>query len=180
MHRLTAGLAVALLALTLAACGESPAPPASGPVGRWEVDADRFWDALVSPQIAEVLERQRKALAAAPAEQRDLLAAIQRTGPELKAILIEYRKKQLGAIDKRIELRADHSMTMNFVGLGTGDSATGTWAESGGTITMSIRTQNGQPVAPGDSLPQMGQLRDGFLLIPGDGARPDFWMKRQK
>ena len=153
-------LALALLALPVAGCGnDSGGSGDGGIVGTYSMDA------------ADFLENMEKMM-------------LEQMGPMLEAMppeKVEERKKEMlaGMKEARVDLKvnADGTFRVDAKMQGDTDVVTGTWTQEGDVITFVEKEENGKPKADGETI--KATLKDGNLLLKPDQEMPfDLIMKK--
>ena len=144
MHRIVV-VSLGLLALLAGGCqGGAQSSTDSGLTGSWELDQDRFQ--------ADVMERLRAALAAAPG-----LTAAE------KAELRKQADAEIESLSVELDLEKDHAFSMRLDWLGASRSAAGIYEPSDGGIRFVATERDGRPLADPEAF--VLPVRDGEILL---------------
>lgn len=172
MRRLAPFVAVLVLALTGVACGDKggaggggglgAAPPKSSDpnsaVGRWTADLGP-----VKEMMRPMLEMAKSMAAAAAGDAK---AKADKGLAEANAKLAELEQARFV-----LDLFPDGRAVMDMAGLGDApEQSSGTWTQSGPSVTVTVVTQNGKPYAgrPEDKSKTL-TLKDGTLSLSEQG-----------
>ena len=145
-------LAVAILAVSLAGCGDDAGGGANGVVGTYSLDLDTF-----------VL----KAEEAAMAQFAPMLAQMP---PEAVAKMKEEMLAGMKAAKFDVELKADGTFEVTQTMQGDTDRITGTWTQAENVLTFVEVEMNGEPKA--DALTIKATLEDGNILYKPEPDMP--------
>lgn len=156
-HPLALAIALALLALPLAGCGNDSG--GNGLVGSYSMDGADFlqkMEEMMLEQAGPMLEQM-------PPEQ------------------VEKMKEQMleGMKDSRVdmEIKADGTFEVKAKMQGDTDVITGTWSQEGDVITFIEKEENGKPKEDGETI--KATMKDGNLLLKPDQEMPfDLIMKK--
>ena len=153
-------LALAVLAITLAGCGNDVGPTGSGGfAGTYSMDAEDF---LAKMQEA-MLEQLGPMLEQMPPQQVE----------QMKSQMLEGMKD--GKVD--LEIKSDGTFKMVALMQGDEDVMAGTWTEKDDVITFVQTEEDGKAKEDGEVI--KATLKNGDLLLKPDAEMPfDIVMKR--
>ncbi len=201
------GVAAVLLATAMGGCGDKggggsgsagqgPGKDA-GPVGVWTIDVEPMIATQRGPMLesvktqvaaiqaqlkglsgAEQAQARETALAAVPAELKDVAVAMLTSEAAGLEAVNKLLAERLGGVDATFDIKSGGTFTSSMSMGPDAQRVEGTWTKEGDTLTFTATTKDGKPPEGRAKKPLVLVLKDG-RLSPADPDELPFSFKRK-